>query len=266
MTNGRLLGSVTKALLVLDRVGTSRAGLTLGEVARGVGVGKSSAHILLATLRARGWVTEAGESGRYVLGSQAIAAGVEAMRQAGIGSWIESHMERLTQVTRESVTLGVLAGDSVLVTHHVSSPEMLAVNTRPGERFALHASAIGKAFLAGMSDDEIAARYPGGPLTGYAHGAVRDTDELWREIEATRRRGYSVSVDEVYDGISAVAVPLRRGAGQVATAIALVTPSSRFDVDAAIAPLRAARDEIVRQLGYAPVDGPPDGQHDGGRR
>jgi DNA-binding IclR family transcriptional regulator len=89
-----------------------------------------------------------------------------------------------------------------------------------------HATSGGKALLAELSHDQLAARYPPGLPRGDT-AALTDYARLCRELAVTRRRGYSSNSEESERGVSAVGAVVRDGRGHAVAAIAVAAPTSR---------------------------------------
>ncbi|MDQ3226237.1 MAG: IclR family transcriptional regulator, partial [Chloroflexota bacterium] len=203
----RTLSTVRNAVRTLDIL-AERGPLRLTALAGELALGKSTAHLLLQTLREVGMVEYDPVSSSYRVGLRVFEIGTTAVEQGGFGVRLIGAMEDLARRCNESVSMGVLSAGSVLFVQRVESPEVLRADIRPGTRMPLHASASGKALLATMSDVEIDRVLPDPLLPASARLTVRGRDTLLAEIGRIRERGYARQIEEFVNGIAAVATPV----------------------------------------------------------
>jgi DNA-binding IclR family transcriptional regulator len=125
------------------------------------------------------------------------------------------------------------------------------VGNRTGVVRPAHASAVGKAILAGLPDAELDRRYPGPELPpATTAAAVTETAALRAELAEIRACGYALNWEESSDGVCAVAVALRDTVGQPLAGLGVAAPSSRIgtpDGIRAFAPFVQRGAELVRE-------------------
>jgi IclR family acetate operon transcriptional repressor len=245
----RTLGTVRNATRVLAVLADSGP-LRLTDLATVLGLGKSTAHLLLQTLSADGLVEQDPVARTYRVGLRVFEIGATAVEQLGFGSRHTGAMEELARRSNESVSLGVLNAGSVLFVQRVESPEILRADIRLGTRMPLHASASGKALLAAMSDAEIARLLPETMLPASARRTVRERDALLADLHLVRERGYAKQEDEFIDGIAALATPVRDASGRALAALSIAGPLARFDERAWAALLLPTARRMSQICGY----------------
>jgi DNA-binding IclR family transcriptional regulator len=243
----RTLSTVRNAVRALETL-AEQGPLRLTPLAAELGLGKSTAHLLLQTLVADGMVECDPVSGAYRVGLRAFEIGVTAIEQGGFGARLIGSMEELGRRCNESVSLGVLSAGSVLIVQRVESPEILRADIRPGTRMPLHASASGKVLLAAMPDAEIARLLPE-LLPTPARRTVRERSALFAEVRRVRDQGFAGQRDEFVDGIAAVAAPVFTASGSVLAALSIAGPAARFDERAWVELLLPAASEMSRLSG-----------------
>jgi IclR family acetate operon transcriptional repressor len=244
----RGLKTVAKAAALLRHLAEASGPLGVTELAVASGLGKSTTHLLLRTL-VRERLVDA-EQGRYRLGLGTFELGAAAVDQLGYGTTLAPPMEALARRTDESVSLGVLSGDSMLFVQRVESPEILRADIRPGTRLSLHSSATGRALLSAMPILDVMALFPREALPPGGHGAPRTRTELLVRLDRDREVGYTTACDEFVSGISALAAPVRGTGGRAAAAVSVASPNQRFRPEAWIAPLLEAAAAMSALLGY----------------
>lgn len=244
----RTLSTVRNAVRALAAL-AERGPQRLSALARELGLGKSTAHLLLQTLRENGMVEFDGDTQTYRVGLRVFEIGATAVEQGGFGTRLVGAMEELARRCNESVSLGVLSAGSVLFVQRVESPEVLRADIRPGTRMPLHASASGKALLATMSDEEFERHLPETHLPASARLTLRERDALLAEMYLIRAQGYARQIDEFVDGIAAVATPIFDAGDRPLGALSIAGPVARFDENAWSRFLLPAAGEMSRLCG-----------------
>jgi sugar lactone lactonase YvrE len=107
----------------------------------------------------------------------------------------------------------------------------LRLNNGVGSRVEAHASGLGKAILAHLSLEKRRALLAAAPLERITPNTITDIDELIRQLDLTKARGYAVSVDEQNIGISSVAAPVLNHRAEPIGAIGIIGPSFRLPVE-----------------------------------
>lgn len=223
----RQVASVSRALRIIELlIAHPTQDLGVSEIAREVGVVKSTAHQLLATLAAHGFVENNGTSGRYRLGVRAMEAGAVASTQAGLGPAVIPLLEALVSEVHETCSIGVLVGNSVSLVQRVEAESVLRVDLRVGTRFPIHTSAIGRVILAEMPEERRVQILDSLDLP---KDERRQIDE---EIETIRVEGCSIVRNIPVEGISAIAVVVRTSAQAPLAGLVVAAPSFRFNPDA----------------------------------
>ena len=217
------LQSVGIALDIIDALAEAHE-LSLSELARRVGVAKSTAHRTCAVLAGRGLVDRTPRRG-YRLGLRLVEYGHLATERTAVGQQALPLLVELRNTLEETVQVGVAAGVDVVYVERVEGQRALRYSTN-SRRSPLHRSSAGKV-LAAFNPELAEARLRAGlpPSTGYT---IVVPELLVAELARIRERGYARSVDETELGLSSVAVPVRESArGAVVAAISMVGPTPR---------------------------------------
>ena len=243
------LQSVSIALSVLEALAAAPE-LSLSELARRVGVAKSTAHRTCAVLTTAGMLTRT-EAGKYRLGLRLIEYGHLATARSPVGEHALPLLVELRTQLGETVQIGVPAGADVVYVERVEGQRALRYSSDNTRRGPVHRSSAGKvlaAFVPGVMEERIKAGLP--PSTGYT---IVVPDLFRQELEKIRQRGYARSVDETEIGMGSVAVPVRNGPdGPVVAAISMVGASMRVtgDTEASnVATLMSASKKLSEALG-----------------
>lgn len=248
--------SVDNALQLLQLVGERHA-LRVAEAADLLGVARSTAHRLLTALRRRGFVAQDRPNGAYRPGPALYEIGLAAVSRIDIRRVARPVLDRLRETTQETVSLAVLEGTSVRFVDCAESLRSVRVGNRTGIVRPAHASAVGKAVLAGLSDAELDRRYPDPTLPpATTAAALTETAALRAELEVIRAQGYALNWEESADGVCAVSVALRDTVGQPLAGLGVAAPSSRIGspeaLRAFVPDLRAGADAVLERLHTPP--------------
>ena len=106
------------------------------------------------------------------------------------------------------------------------------MTTRVGGRTPLHASALGKVLLAGLSEKERASAL-GGPLVRYTDKTITDLRKLQKVLDEVREQGYSIELEEEHPGVGCIGAPVRDASGRWLAALSVAGPlhGTPFKVD-----------------------------------
>jgi DNA-binding IclR family transcriptional regulator len=246
MTSESTIRSVVTSLRVLQAFTPTDRVLGVSELARRLGLGKSTVHRALQTLAGEGFVI-AVPGGRYRLGLKLYELGQHVAHANEIRDPAHHHVRALQQRTGETVQLAVLDGADVVAIDRVESPDTLRTLARTGFRSPAHASAAGRAILA-HSDAEVVTQAIGAAAVGPA----ADPSAVRTALDRARDDGYAVSSDDAGPGLNAVGAPVFDPRGRVVAGLALVAPAARLPTarlrETGLLVRRSA-DEITRDLG-----------------
>jgi DNA-binding IclR family transcriptional regulator len=227
IVDGNAVRSVDRAAALLLALGESQGEAGVTELARRLGLHKSTASRLLATLQRRGLVEQDAETGKYRLGLVVIRLAERAERTLDLRSLALPELERLARLTHETAGLGVLDSDQVLFVAQADGPNLIAVGDWTGRASTLHANASGKVLLASLAEREVLRIVRRG-LTRYTERTITDLEPLLEDLARARRRGYATALSELENGLTAVAAAVHDARGRVIAAVEVWGPAFRL--------------------------------------
>lgn len=223
-TEPRLVGSASRALKILELLIANPAHeLGITQIAKQLSIGKSTAHQLVATLVAHGFVDQCADSTKYRLGVRLIEAGTVAATHIGLGPALMPLLEELVRNVRETCSIGIIAGRDILLVQRVEAASILRVDLKAGTRLPIHTSGIGRSILAAMPPSE---REQILNSLGLNPQERADTELA---INTTMLAGYSVVRNIPIDGISAIAVAIRDQNKRPVAGLVIAGPTFRFE-------------------------------------
>src|SRR6478736_3500831 len=187
--DGNAVRSVDRAAALLLALGESHGEAGVTELARRLGLHKSTASRLLATLEKRGLVEQDEESGKYRLGLVVIRLANRAERTLDLRSIA---MPELDKLARATTGLGVLDGDQLLTVAQADGPNLVAMGDWTGRWVPLHSVAGGKVLLASLPEREILRLVRRG-LDRFTERTITQLEPLLEELARVRRRGYGTA-------------------------------------------------------------------------
>ncbi|MGJ9413564.1 IclR family transcriptional regulator [Aeromicrobium sp. CF4.19] len=245
-----LVQSVDRAITILEILARDgEAGVT--DVAGELGVHKSTAFRLLGTLEHRGVVEQSDERGKYRLGVGLIRMAGTTAARIDIVQAARPIAKQLAADTGETVNIAILVDSSALYLDQIAGAAALQPHNWVGRRIPLHATSNGKVLAAALEPDEVDGLLP--RLTAYTERTITHRSTLHRELADVRERGFAVAVDELEEGMTALAAPVLDAHGEVVASLSVTGSSFRLDaeaLDTAAGRVVRAADEVSAALGW----------------
>jgi DNA-binding IclR family transcriptional regulator len=251
-----VIRSVDRAIAILDLLALE-GWRTGAEVARELGVHRSTALRLLATLDRHGLVERDPRTAKYRLGRRVAQLASSVRGEVDLRQAARPVLEALARALGETVTLDVLDGEEIVpVEQATGSTSVVSVNWL-GTRSPVHCTASGKVILAfGPAARRTALL--GRTLERRTQHTVTDPAELDAQLREARDSGYARTFEELEVGLNAIAAPVRNAEGEVVAALDVsgpahrIAPSGRSQL---VARTREAADELSHRLGYRRLKG-----------
>lgn len=242
--------SVDRAIVILEILARSgEVGVT--ELARELGVHKSTAFRLVAALERRDLVEQNAGRGKYRLGTGILRLAGATTSRLDLVQESRTVTRALAQHTGETVNLAVLSDGAALYMDQIAGSSALQPHNWVGQRIPLHATSNGKVLLSVMDRTEVARQVPA--LRAYTANTITTLEGLMRELDEVRQRGFAIAIDELEIGLTAVAAPVRNIHGEVMASLSISGPTFRLDArrvpqmtDAVV----VAAQEVSRRLGW----------------
>jgi DNA-binding IclR family transcriptional regulator len=239
--------SVARALGILSCFDLEHGERGVSEIARILGLHKSTVHRLVSTLVAHEFVRRL-ENGTYALSWKMIELGAVTRRHYGLHEAIEA-LKTVVERTGETAHLAVLDRGDVLYLEKVESARALRMPSAVGRRAPPHCTALGKALLAGRSDPEVRALLKlHMPLRRYTAATLTTIEAVIDSLDDVRINGYAVDDGQLEDGLTCIAAPITIE-GITAAAVSVSGPTSRVHVEEAAAEVQRCAERLTMQLG-----------------
>ncbi len=204
-------------MVILRRDGVLR----VSDAADELEVARSTAHRLISMLRFRGFVEQA-QDRTYIPGPALARLVGGPTAESAVAGIARPHLARLAARVNETAMVSVRVGPYVQIIDSVEAKQCLHVGSRVGVRLSARHTAVGKALLAELPFDQVAALYP---------DLAADEDartSLQRALSLARRRGFAIVTSEGERGVTALGKSLRDASGTTVAAISIAAPIVRF--------------------------------------
>lgn len=257
-TDGASVQSVDRALTVLQLL-ASDGELGVTEIAGVLQVHKSTAFRLVSTLEAHGLVEQVTHNSRYRLGVGILRLAGATRGRLDVVRESRHHTPALADAVGETVNLVILAGAETLYLDQVAGPSALAIHNWVGRRNPLHATANGRVLMAHMDPPDRESLIASlvdreGHFAALTSHTLVDPAVLRAELTHVVQRGYALAIDELEDGLTAIAAPIRGGDGSVIASLSVSGPSFRLTADRIAGTgqmLIDTADRISERMGFA---------------
>ncbi|HUB68788.1 MAG TPA: IclR family transcriptional regulator [Acidimicrobiales bacterium] len=234
--------ALTRGLDILELFLGADGELTAPQVGARLHLPRSTAHELIRTLASRGYLERGDGARTFRLGPRtlelgnAYGSGIDLMREA------RAAVTRVTELTGETSHAAVLSGIEVFYVARAESTHAVQMVSAVGQRLPAHATALGKALLASLSEQEVQARYVGQTLAPLSTRTITSLRRLEAELRVTRESGIAWDDCEANENVRSVAASATDRKGLL-FAVSVDVPTVRWSLEAATRFAQVVRQE-----------------------
>ena len=221
------LSSVATSVRLLKAFSEEQVEIGISDLAKRLGVAKSTVHRLAVTLVADGMLERNPDSGKYRLGIALFRLGSLVRRRMSVSNEARPLLRELREKVNETVHLAVLDGTDIMYVFDLESTQSIRMRSDVGVRKPAYCTAEGQAILAFQPAD-VVERVVRDGLAARTPQTITDPQTLKKLLEGVRARGCAIEDEESELGMRCIAAPLRNDSGEVIAAIGLAGPVSRL--------------------------------------
>jgi DNA-binding IclR family transcriptional regulator len=199
------------------------------ELADSIDMNPATVHKHLKTLDQGGYVLNM--DGEYRPTLEFFSYGCKVLQDYELYTVAKGEIEEMTDTTDLIIAFAIEENDRGVFVEFRNDVYGLSNNTGEGTKFSLHLNATGKAILAKMEDNRIEDILESNRLVKRTENTITDLDEIWREIEQTRDRGYAINSEENREGINGVSAGIKNEATGKVGALTLAGPKAQLERD-----------------------------------
>ncbi len=254
--NFHFMKNMTSSIQVLDRamslvnlLARAPGPMSLTRLAAQAGLHTASAHRILGALMAHGLVEKTG-AGEYDLGVRWLEVGNRLRARLNIRQVAMPTMQKLAELTGETVNLIVRRGDEAVYVERVSGGQtLIQVVQVVGAHAPLHVTAVGKIFLAEDTASGVMGYADRTGLPAYTPNTLTTLDRLQAELDTIRREQLAYDREEAERGVACIGAPVRDAEGKLVAGLSISAPADRHKSEW-VAALREAAARTGAALGY----------------
>jgi DNA-binding IclR family transcriptional regulator len=223
MAESKLIESVARALDIMEML-DSHGEMGITEIAKQLGMEKSTVYRAINTLKVRRYVIQDPDTLKYSNSYKLFEMGHNVARNTGLPKMAYRFMRHLASTAKGAVNLGVRDGQKVVYIDKIESDETVKVCMKIGQGIPLYCTGLGKSLLAFIPDQEVRSLLGKEPFEHFTDTTHKNVETLLEDLAGIRKRGYSIDDEEHIMGILCVAAPVFNAKGETIAAISLATP------------------------------------------
>lgn len=251
MTKIKSLNKVLDILEVFLATGGSE--LRLSEIAQRTGINKATVYHIIADLVERDYLYQVERRGKYALGKKFLNFSAVIRRRIKLRDIAMPFMVKLTEQIDEAVSLFSWDGEKMVFIDETHSRYPLRIVPDPGAIVPLYCTAVGKVSLAYMTEKELENYWNHNEIKAHTPNTIVDFQALKEHLRQVAKEGIAYDIEELFQGVNSMAVPIRDASEQVAGCVSVLGPSFRLTKEkmSRIAPhLKHCAMEISIDMGY----------------
>ena len=250
------MNSIEKTLAVLRALSAPDQPRRLADIAERTGLNKTTAHRILQILIAQGYASTRGD-GAYASGPALFALTGSALAELDLGAVALPVLDHLRLQTGHTVHLAVRSGSVAVALARAEGRRPYPRVGEVGAQVSLHCTAIGKALLAELPEEEVHAVIAAtSPLTRHTAATIIEPDRLIEELAAVRERGFAIDEEEMRRDVRCVGAVVRDRHGTPIGAVGVSASITAMDGAQAGVLVMAAAGRISTALGLPGHDEP----------
>lgn len=227
---GRVVPAVARALDILELFLDDSETLSVPDVTAQLGLPRTTAHELVSTLVARGYLRPAsGLPSRYQLGVKVLQLGSVYAERVDLVRLGQEAAAALAKDCDETAQVAILDGAEIVYIAKADSTRPFRMVSAVGRRLPANCTALGKMLLSKLADAELDTLYAGvRPLPAMTPKSITSLEELRVALRGVRRAGIAMENCESNGDVACVAAPVYDRTGEMVAAMSISLPASRW--------------------------------------
>src|SRR5215471_138749 len=204
--------SLERGLALLSAFTSTRPLIGVSDLAREVGLSRSSAHRYIATLAALGYLEQDRPTRKYRLGPRVLDLGFSAINSMELRQIALPDLQQLSDATGHTVNMAILDGLDIVYVERCRSAQAgqrdIDLNLHVGARLPAYCTSLGKVLLAYLPADEQAELVSRIDFTRRGPNTLTSRTSLKAELERVRQSGFAINNEELAYGLRSIAAPV----------------------------------------------------------
>lgn len=227
--NPDFIQSLERGLLIIRAFSKENPTLTVSEAAKITILSRPAVRRILLTLENLGYVEST--DGRFSLTARVLSLGYAYISSKNIWDIAHPHMKNLVERTGESTSISVLDDVEIVYVARIPTKRIMMISLDVGSRLPAYATSMGQVLLANISPDELTHYFNETELTSFTKRTVIDQEKLHESLIQIKQDGWAFVEQQLEDGLSSLAAPIRNNEGKVIAAINISSHTDRINSD-----------------------------------
>jgi len=225
----KIIQSIDRTLQVLELFSIEKSEWGITEISKALNICKSNVHNILSTLAEKSFVEKDRETDKYKLGIKFFELGSVVIKNMDLRRIAYPYVEKLSKKFNETVHLGILDEGRIVSIEREEPDKSLCSHIEIGRRAPLHCTAVGKAIMSYLSEEEVNLIIKEKGLEKFTENTIATKEDLENEFKKIRKQGYAVDNMEHEEGVRCVADPIRDCSGKVIAGMSVSGPAFRIN-------------------------------------
>ncbi|MES9775236.1 MULTISPECIES: IclR family transcriptional regulator [Priestia] len=252
MVKGDTVQSVDRALAILGIVSQhNQIGIT--DICKALDLNKTTVYRLLSTLMNNGYIEQVKGSNKYRCTFKLFEMGNKRIQDLDLLEEAKPALEKLADLTKETVHLVVEEGTEIVYIHKVESTNTIRMHTWVGKKNPMYRTAVGKAILAFSDKEKAIDIWNKSEIVQNTPYTITNINDFLEQLVLVRKNGYAIDNEETEIGIRCVAAPILNFSKNVIGALSISIPTIRFpenEIEIYGNHVKKCSEVISKKLGY----------------
>jgi len=253
---GYKVKSIKNSIKVLESFSVEKLSLNLTELTEKTNINKTTLFRILSNLEESCYILKNVNTKKYQLGIKLFELGQLVQREMIIRDISLPIMKGLSYLTKETIGLDIAIGEKRATIEKIESSHVVRHTIELGKLYPLYAGANSKILLAFSSEDKIKKIVWKDKLVAFTDKTITDPAKLESNLFEIKKKGYAVSIGEIFNNSTAIAVPILKNNKKAIAALFISGPSERFDgekISRIIKLLKNSANNISKKIGYSVI-------------
>lgn len=220
--------TLNRALEVLEALADGpQEGMTAAQLAEVTASNRVSVHRILGSYLAHGLVRQGHPGAPYRLGFRLLELAEQVIEERELVTLAQPLLEELSVRGGETCHLAVPDGGEAVYVAKIESTQSVRLVSQIGARVPLYCTALGKALLAAAPAAQRERLLTMQSFERRTPRTLVTVDDLLKDLQRIRSRGYSIDDVENEEGVRCVGAPVLDHTGRSVAAISVSGPTSR---------------------------------------
>jgi DNA-binding IclR family transcriptional regulator len=224
-----VMGKIFAVLEYFVDAGATRRSVAFADLARALPFARTTVHRILYSLEKLGYVEKDAFKSHYHLAPKFFDLTGPAVHFRRLQSVAKEVMQNLLLRFGETVNLGILEEGQVTYIDVLQSPSALRIAAVPGERNPVHCTALGKAMLAFLPEEEVQHMLQNNPMIRRTPKTITQKRHFIEHLALVREQAVALDLEENLTGVLCAAAPIFDQTGRAVAGLSVSGPFSRME-------------------------------------